>query len=189
MMSIDSDAADQRSRRQPVLMGVCGRSRSRRHVELDEDVAQMSLDRLLAQHQYTCNVGVAPPSSLSTSWVAGAALSRAKVLRATASSAVAESSSPISRNARAKTTRARAASYGDPRSLQRRPDSRALLSASSVSPNARWTVAAAYVAIARSAELPNADAMPVNSTEFWRASSRSRAETRTSTAAGSIQDR
>src|SRR5215212_2648649 len=61
MMSIGSDSADQRSRRQPVLMGVCGRSRSRRHVELDEDVAQMSLDRLLAQHQCTCDAGVAPP--------------------------------------------------------------------------------------------------------------------------------
>src|SRR5215207_6175295 len=60
MMSIDSDAADQRSRRQPVLMGVGGRSSSRRHVELDEDVAQMSLDRLLAEHEYTGDVGVAP---------------------------------------------------------------------------------------------------------------------------------
>jgi hypothetical protein len=51
---------DKRLRHQPMLMGVVGCSRSRRHVELDEDVAEMSLDRLLAEHQGACDVGVAP---------------------------------------------------------------------------------------------------------------------------------
>ena len=44
-----------------MLMRVRGRSGSRRHVQLGEDVAQMSLDGLVAQYQRSRNVGVAAP--------------------------------------------------------------------------------------------------------------------------------
>jgi hypothetical protein len=44
-----------------VLMGVRRRGSSRRHVQLGEDVAQMSLDGFVAQYQRSRNIGVAAP--------------------------------------------------------------------------------------------------------------------------------
>ena len=45
---------------QPVLMRIRCRGRPGRHSQLGENVAEMTLDCLLTQHQGPCNVGIAP---------------------------------------------------------------------------------------------------------------------------------
>ena len=49
------------SGREPVLVCVRGCRRPRRHIQLGEDIAQVSLDRLLTQYQHSRNVRVASP--------------------------------------------------------------------------------------------------------------------------------
>ena len=55
----ETDQSDRCPLGQSVLMRVRCRGSSRRHVQLGEDVAQMSLDRLVAQYQGARNVGIA----------------------------------------------------------------------------------------------------------------------------------
>ncbi len=165
---------------QPVGEGVRGGRRPRGYAELEEDVAHVTVDRLLAQEQLP---GDRPCSSSPLRRAPGPrararsahrdavrALRRdrsrqprevglgtqlPKTFRAASSSRQAPSSSPSARQARPMTTRTRAARYGAPSRCQMASAGRSASSARVASPLARSTAPRACAAIATSTSESN----------------------------------